>query len=250
MSGDTVAQPMPGEGQGQASESAKLESLLNDPSLSPHASVLREMARLQLDNTHLKQKNLKVWSLVGFLLAALALLIYSMFWVFPKYRYAATRDNKAICEIGTQLESIVTPSTLEDFAKEAAVAAYTYDYVNYRSVIQAATGKYFSAAGRKAYLRSLDDSGNLERVIKGHLIMKAFSTTGPQLESEGMEGADKVWIVNVPIAIEFYVGGAPAPSNTQDFLAEVKVKQDQATAANLKGISVDSIVLKPTPRKK
>ena len=50
--------------------------------------------------------------------------------------------------------------------------------------------------------------------------------------------------------IEFYVGGSAGPTNSQDFLAEVKVMQDQASALNPKGINVDSIVLKPSTRRK
>lgn len=236
--------------EGEALADAKLDALIADPTPGEHAAVMREMARLQQDNRHLKRQNLRVWSVAGVLSVGLIVGIGASYWWFPKYRYIPTTDNKAICEVGTQLDNIVTPATLEDFAKEAAINSYSYDYVNYRDIINDVTNRYFTERGRKAFMKSLDDSGNLERVVKGRLIMKAFVTTAPQLESEGSEGTRRFWIIHVPMAIEFYVGGSAGPTNSQDFLAEVKVMQDQASALNPKGINVDSIVLKPSTRRK
>jgi intracellular multiplication protein IcmL len=121
--------------------------------------------------------------------------------------------------------------------------------LNYRDVVNEVTNKWFTARGRKAFMRSLDESGNLERVVKGRLIMRSFATSAPQLESEGLEGTQRYWIVHVPLAIEFYVGGAATPSNTQDFLAEVKLLREPPSAQNQKGIAADNLILKPSIRK-
>lgn len=236
--------------EGEALEEAKFEAIIADQTDGTHAAVMREVARLQQNNRHLKRQNLRVWTVVAILAGGLIVGMGATYWWFPKYRYIPTTDNKAICEVGTQLNNVTTPATLEDFAKDAAINAYSYDYVNYRDIINDVTNRYFTERGRKAFMKSLDDSGNLERVVKGRLIMKAFVTTAPQLESEGQEGVRRFWIIHVPMAIEFYVGGSAGPTNTQDFLAEVKVIQDQASALNPKGINVDSIILKPSPRRK
>ena len=236
--------------QPAADEVTKLEALIADSTPGEHAAVMREMARLQQDNRHLKNQNLRIWTLAAVMALGIFTAMGASYWWFPKYRYIATTDNKAICEVNTQSDNIVTPAGLEDFAKDAAINAYSYDYVNYRNIINDVTSRFFTERGRKAFLKSLDASGNLERVVKGRLIMKAFVTTAPQLESEGSEGSRRFWIVHVPMAIEFYVGGSVGPTNTQDFLAEVKVMQDQASALNPKGVNVDSIVLKPSTRKK
>jgi intracellular multiplication protein IcmL len=235
--------------KGPSSED-KQHALTADKDLSPAATVLREVARLQLDNTNLKRQNLRVWSLAGFMGVGTLAVIGAAFWWFPHYRYIATVDAKAICEVETQQNAIVSAATIEDFAKDAVINAYSYDYVNYRSIIDDTTNRWFTDNGRKAFNRSLDDSGNLERVVKGRLIMRTFTTNAPQLEKEGDEGRWHYWIVDAPVAIEFYVGGAGSPNNTQDFMAEVKVMQQSPTALNPKGISVDSIVLHPTVRSK
>ncbi len=233
-----------------ASDEAKQSALVADPDLSPTATVLREVARLQLDNTNLKRQNLRIWTLAGFMAVGALTVIGAAFWWFPHYRYIATTDAKAICEVETQANAIVSSATIEDFAKDAVINAYSYDYVNYRAIIDDTMNRWFTDNGRKTFNRSLDDSGNLERVVKGRLIMKTFTTNAPQLEKEGDEGRWHYWIVDAPVGIEFYVGGAAAPNNTQDFMAEVKVMQQTPTALNPKGISVDSIVLHPIVRSK
>ncbi|MDB6010854.1 MAG: putative type secretion system protein IcmL/DotI, partial [Gammaproteobacteria bacterium] len=190
-----------------------------------------------------------VWSVAGVLAVSLFVGMGAALWWFPKYRYVATTDNRAVCQVSTRDDNSPTPATLEDFAKDAAIHSFRYDYVNYRDVVNDVTNKWFTARGRRAFMRSLDDSGNLERVVKGRLIMRSFATAAPQLESEGLEGAWRYWIVHVPLAIEFYVGGSVTPTNTQDFLAEVKLLQEPPSAVNQKGIAVDNVILKPTIRK-
>jgi len=237
---------------GAPTSSERLEATISDRGVSAHASIMREVARLELDNQHLKKQNLRVWSAAGSLSLVLLLGTGSVFWWFPKYRFIPTTDNKAICEVNSDSSSTVTPSSLVDNAADAMVESYTYDYINYRETIDRITGKWYTFDGRKGYMKSLDDSGNLERVVKGRLIMRAFKTNAAQLESEGEDpvSGKKFWMVHVPLAIEFYVGGSTVPTSTQDFLAEVKVIEMQATAANTKGTGVDNVVLRPSSRRK
>lgn len=226
-------------------EEAKLEELANDMSEGEGAAVLREVARLQQENKTLKGRNLRVWSTVAVLsVTFLVTLTAGIAW-YPKYRYIPTADNTAICEVTTESDPRVTPATLTDYAKDAVVNAYSYDYINYRESLNATAAKWFTESGRKAFLRSLDESGNLERVLKGRLILRAMATKVPQLEEEGRRGMQRFWVVQVPVAIEFYSGGDQQPRTRQDFLAAVTIVQTPASATNLKGIAVDSVTLAP-----
>lgn len=223
-----------------------LERLSVDLSDNASASVIRENARLQLDNNSLKQRVLRVWAAVIILGMTLFITVGSILLWFPKYRYIPTTDNTAICEVGTEGSPRISPPTLTEFAKDAAVSAYSYDYINYREALNETAGKWFSDDGRKAYLRSLDESGNLDKVIKGRFILRTMSTNVAQLETEGMRGLTNFWTVLVPIAIEFYSGGEIQPRTRQDFIATVTIIQVPASATNQKGIVVDSISLSPT----
>ncbi len=226
-------------------EEAKLEELANDMSEGEGAAVLREVARLQQENKTLKGRNLRVWSTVAVLSVTFLVTLSAGIAWYPKYRYIPTADNRAICEVTTESDPRVTPATLADYAKDAVVNAYSYDYINYRESLNATAAKWFTENGRKAFLRSLDESGNLERVLKGRLILRAMATKVPQLEEEGRRGMQRYWIVQVPVAIEFYSGGDQQPRTRQDFLAAVTIVQTPASATNLKGIAVDSVTLAP-----
>jgi len=231
-------------------DEAKLDQLASDMTPGEGPAVLREVARLHQENKALKARILRVWTAVGFLSATFFVTISAWIAWFPKYRYIPTTDNQAVCEVSTESEPRVTPATLVEFAKDAVLNAYSYDYVNYRETLNQVAAKWFTSEGRKAFMRSLDESGNLERVIKGRLILRAMATHVPQLEEEGRRGFQRYWVVQVPIAIEFYSGNEQQPKTRQDFLAGVTIVQTPPSATNPKGIAVDSITLAPyVPRR-
>src|SRR5471030_1442553 len=72
---------------GAPTSSERLEATISDRGVSAHASIMREVARLELDNQHLKKQNLRVWSAAGSLSLVLLLGTGSVFWWFPKYRF-------------------------------------------------------------------------------------------------------------------------------------------------------------------
>lgn len=230
---------------GSALDDALLERVASDQTQGEAAAVLREVARLHQENKILKSRNIRVWSLAGVLGLVLAVVAWSMVYVFPKYRYIPTLDNRALCQVNSDTQVRVTASSLSEYAKDSVVEAYTYDYVNYRSAINEVATRRFTDAGRKQYLASLQESGNLDRVIKGRLVLRAMATRTPQIEEEGRRGMRRYWVVIVPVAIEFYSGGENTPRSRQDFMAHVTILEQEASAANLKGIAVDSLVLSP-----
>lgn len=232
--------------QQPATDADKRQALMNDPTVSGAAALIRENARLLEDNAGLRKQTMRVWAAVAALSLLLIALCYIWFSMFPKYQYVATINNQAVCPIESQPEANITPVILADFAKDAAISSYTYDYVNYQNVLTYVSGRYYTDTGRAAYLRSLDESGNLEKVIKGRLILKTWAIKSPQLEEEGLlDGTRRYWVVTVPLAIEFYSGGGAEPKSRQNFLARVTVTQVEPSSANVKGIGVESLVLSP-----
>lgn len=238
-------------GQGKPLEGAQLdeallEKVVSDDTPGEAAAVLREVARLHQENRTLKKRNMRVWSLALFMGTSFAAAASAAIFLFPKYRYIPTTDNRALCAVSSDAQVRVTPAALTEYAKDAVVESYTYDYVNYRGAINDVATKRFTDSGRRQYLASLQESGNLERVIKGRLILRTMATRTPQLEEEGRRGMRRYWVVIVPVAIEFYSGGENQPRSRQDFLAHVTILEQEASAVNLKGIAVDSLVLSPT----
>lgn len=232
--------------EGKELDKALLEKITSDDTHGEAAAVLREVARLHQENIVLKKRNVRVWSLALFMGLSFTVAVSSAVFLFPKYRYIPTLDNRALCDVSSDSQVRVTASALTEYAKDTVVEAYTYDYVNYRAAVNDVSTKRFTDAGRKQYLASLQESGNLERVIKGRLILRTMATRTPQIEEEGRRGTRRYWTVIVPVAIEFYSGGETQPRSRQDFLAHVTILEQEASAVNLKGIAADSIVLSPT----
>lgn len=227
-------------------EPARLQQLAEDTSDGEAPAVLREVARLQIENAHLKKRNLRIWLTNGMLAVGLVVTVSGVLYGFPKYRYIATSDNQAICQVTPQSTPRVSAADVTNFAKDAVLNSYSYDYVNYRTLINEAASRWYTQNGHRAFMVGLDSSGNLERVIKGRLILRSMATQTPQLEEISPAiGTPQEWTVIVPIAIEFFQGGAETPLSRQEFRASVKVVRTQASANNLRGILVDSVVLMP-----
>lgn len=224
----------------------QIESLASDTSPGDGAAVLRESARLHLDIKNYKRQNMRLLLGNTAQAATLVVVFTAMVAWYPKYRYIPTTNNTAVCEVSPESDPRVTPATLTEYAKDAVVNVNSYDYVNYRSRLEAATAKYFTGEGRRQYMASLDSSGNLDKVIKGRLILRSMAINTPQLEEQGRKPTgQRFWIVHVPTSIEFYSGGEQQPRSRQDFIAIVTVIQTPASATNLKGIAVESIQLAP-----
>ena len=221
-----------------------IEQYLDDGS-SPISAILQRNAELKLNVMDLKARNKKVWIVVILLVITLCTLMFVWMNYFPKYKYIVTTNNSAVCEAGTLNAPIATPATLTNFAADAAVNSYTYDYVNYRTDLNRIANTYYTQNGRKAFFASLDASNNLKKVISGRYILKSYIVGAPQLQEEGVRGNRPFWIVMVPINIDFFSGNLETSVSSQSFMARVILVQEPATAMNLKGIAVDGITLSP-----
>lgn len=245
---DTQSEKSKSEGSrsGISTEEQKLLAAALDESPGEGAAIVREVKRLQLECLDLKRRNKRAWGQLALVTGALVVVVGVWVYGYPKYRWIPTTDNRAICEVSTEANPRVTPATLAEYAKDAVVNSYSYDYVNYRANLNEAGARWYTDDGRKAFLKTLDDSGNLERVIKGRMILRAMSTQVAQLEETGkLATGETYWVVQVPVAIEFYVGGDQQPRSRQDFLAAVTIVQTPASATNVKGIAVNAIQLSP-----
>jgi intracellular multiplication protein IcmL len=229
----------------EAQLDAQLEHLRKRTlNLDPSAAItlVRESARLQLDARAIEERLKRIWKINAFIVVASIGFVVSAIYMFPKWRYVATTDNDAICEITAVANASVSPTDITEYAKDGIIDALNFDYVNYRMSINNAMSKWFTEAGRKAYLFSLEQNGNLNRVIKGRFILRSMATHVPQIEREGLKGNSRYWIVQVPLSIEFYQGGDVNPIHKQAVLAAITVLQSEPTKFNKKGLGIDNAV--------
>jgi intracellular multiplication protein IcmL len=213
-------------------------------------ALVQEVLRLQETNKDLKKKNLRTWSIALFSVALSGVFMLLMTSIYPKVRYIPTRDNRAICEVPSIAEPFVSSAAVADFSKEALIEVYSYGYIDWRESLNRNTNKYFTPSGRRGFMKSLEESGNLEKIIKGRLYSKAGAIDVAQIEAEGsLPEGRYFWDVKVPFSLSIFLGGDDKPQASNQFLATIRVVREQATASNLRGIAVESIITKPYQNK-
>lgn len=116
----------------------------------------------------------------------------------PKPVYFATDANGKVTPLYSLDEPNLSDAAVLQWAYQAAVASYTYSFVNYRAQIQAASG-FFSANGWKQYVGALTDTNNLKAVIRKKLIVSAQVVKEPIILQKGRLNGRYAWSIQVPV---------------------------------------------------
>lgn len=124
----------------------------------------------------------------------------------PTQYFATTYDGKLIPLIPLSQPSL-TDNALLQWATEAAVASYTFNYVNYRKALQDAR-IYFTQTGYQYFMKALQDSNNLVAVQNKKLIVSAAPTGAPVILKKGIYNDGSAtgvftWDIQLPLEIVF-----------------------------------------------
>ena len=125
----------------------------------------------------------RLWIWIAFLSLFLALsllsnvtLIYNAFWRMPIKAFLWTSDGAAVCEAIPLTEPSVSQARLKDLAASAAVGLNSYDYANWRKLIDNQLTQYFTARGREQYKQALFASGIIEKVVQNYQTVSAVTS--------------------------------------------------------------------------
>ena len=137
--------------------------------------------------------------LANFVLAAL--LVY-MITHPPAPKYFATSINGRITPLFPINEPNQSDSAVLQWANQAAIAAFTYNFVNYRSELQASSG-FFTPAGWDQFLTALQQSNNLDAVKVKKLIVSAVATRAPIILQKGVLNGQYSWRIQMPLLVSY-----------------------------------------------
>ena len=118
--------------------------------------------------------------LANFVLAAL--LVY-MITHPPAPKYFATSINGRITPLFPINEPNQSDSAVLQWANQAAIAAFTYNFVNYRSELQASSG-FFTVKVKK-------------------LIVSAVATRAPIILQKGVLNGQYSWRIQMPLLVSY-----------------------------------------------
>lgn len=142
--------------------------------------------------------------LISFLVnAALVTFVYFLYVTRPAPTYFATAEDGTLKELVPLNQPYVNQEHLLSWASQAAIAAYSFNFLDYRSNLQSAR-QYFTPEGFDNFVKALDNSGNLQTVIKNRLVVKPVITDVPIIVKEGMIAGERYgWRVQIPMLIQY-----------------------------------------------
>lgn len=134
------------------------------------------------------------------------------------------------------------------FALEAIHAANTYDYINYRDQLNAATN-YFTADGWKQYNDQLASSRTLIAVQERKMIVSVEPTGEVSVPGEGPRDGVYMWRVEVPVAVKYTAhgvlsNGSVDAGNVQKGTVILFIRRVETTA-NPRGLAIWLYQFKP-----
>lgn len=157
----------------------------------------------------------------------------------PAPRYFPTSLSGRI----TPLFPLDQPNQLDasilQWANKAAIAAFSYSYVNYRDELQASSG-FFTDEGWTQFLTALKDSNNLEAVKARKFIVSAEATRAPEILKTGVIDGRYSWRVQIPLLVT-YQGQVEATQNVVVNMLIVRVP----TLNSPSGIGIAQFVVRP-----
>lgn len=120
----------------------------------------------------------------------------------PAPQYFATSKDGRITPIVPLDKPNATDATVQQWATQAALAVFSFNYVNYQQELQAASG-FFTANGWKQFQNALQTSGTLEVVLAKKMIVSSRPTGAPRMPvpSQVLANGRYAWQIQVPIQV-------------------------------------------------
>ncbi|WP_133128943.1 type IVB secretion system apparatus protein IcmL/DotI [Legionella nagasakiensis] len=158
----------------------------------------------------------------------------------PAPKYFATSINGRITPLFPLNEPNQSDSAVLQWANQAAIAAFSYNFVNYRSELQAASG-FFTADGWTQFLNALQQSNNLDAVKAKKLIVSAVATRAPIILQKGVLNNRFSWRVQMPILVTYQSASEFSQQNNVVTMLITRV----STLNSPRGIGIAQFVVGP-----
>lgn len=158
----------------------------------------------------------------------------------PEPRYFATSINGRITPLFPLNEPNQSDSAVLQWANQAAIAAFSYNFVNYRNELQASSG-FFTSEGWRQFLGALQESNNLEAVKAKKLIVSAVATRAPIILQKGLLNGRYAWRIQIPILVTYQSASEFTQQNNLVTMLVTRVPTLNAP----RGIGISQFVVAP-----
>jgi intracellular multiplication protein IcmL len=198
---------------------------------------------VSLRNKFYKDSQRKV--MLALLIALLVNIVLASLLVYiithpPAPKYFATSLNGRITPLFPLNEPNQSDSAVLQWANQAAIAAFTYNFVNYRDELQASSG-FFTPEGWDQFLNSLQQSNNLDAVKAKKLIVSAVATRAPIILQKGVLNGSFSWRVQMPILVTYQSASEFTQQNNVVTMLITRI----STLNSPRGIGISQFVVGP-----
>lgn len=155
----------------------------------------------------------------------------------PLPSFTAISPNGATLPLIAQDEPNLLPDTLIKWVSKGAVAAYTFDFVNYNKQF-AAVRPYFTSAGWSDYQSSV--ARLINTITQNQLFVNGVVSGAPIIASQGdIPGKGYAWRIQIPFLVTYQ----SAETTTQRYFTVLVTVIKVSTTQNPKGIGIDQFVM-------
>jgi intracellular multiplication protein IcmL len=166
--------------------------------------------------------------------------IFSIIYIYthpPAPVYFPTSANGRITPIYPLDQPNPGDSVVLQWTNLAAIAAFSYNFVNYRSELEAAS-EFFTADGWTSFLKSIKDSNNLLAVVTKKLVVSGQATRTPEILQKGILNGRYSWRIKIPMIITYQSSEQYTTQNVDVILLVTRI----STLNNPQGIGIDQFV--------
>jgi len=201
------------------------------------------LTAVTLRNSFYKDSQRKV--MLALLLAVAVNIVMAFLLVYlithpPEPKYFATSINGRITPLFPLSEPNQSDSAILQWANQAAIAAFTYNFVNYRDELQASSG-FFTGEGWDQFLSALQQSNNLDAVKAKKLIVSAVATRAPIIMQKGPLNGSYSWRVQMPLLVTYQSASEFTQQNNVVTMLITRV----STLNSPRGIGISQFVVGP-----
>src|ERR1700722_7113604 len=160
---------------------------------------------VQMQNNFYRNSYRSVFATLLFMILVslfLSFIVYYLSTHRSEPQYFAVSADRRVTQLYPLSAPIVSDSALLQWANQAAVAAYTYNFFNYRKALEDAS-EYFTPGGWSDFESALQSSHNLESVIAKKLGVTAVATGAPVILDRGVLNGHYSWKVQMPLLVSY-----------------------------------------------
>lgn len=157
----------------------------------------------------------------------------------PQAKYFATSINGRVTPLTPLDMPNQSDSAVIQWATQAAIAAYTYNFVNYNNELKTAS-RFFTRTGWGQFLAALKRSESLEIVKKKKLIVSAVAAKAPVILQKGVLNGRYQWRIQLPVLVSYQ---SASENMKQRHVVSLLVKRI-STLETVRGIGISQFIVR------